>query len=88
MRTKAVAGVRLGVAAALVVLALHVGFARVFGPGGLRPLDAVSLGARPESLNKEYGTRIIISDATRRQLTGRCEVRPLGAVGATGRPSR
>ena len=27
--------------------------------------DAVNLGARLESLNKEYGTRIIISDATR-----------------------
>ena len=26
--------------------------------------DAVNLGARLESLNKEYGTRIIISDAT------------------------
>ena len=30
--------------------------------------DAVNLGARLESLNKEYGTSIIISDATRRQL--------------------
>ena len=27
--------------------------------------DAVNLGARLESLNKQYGTRIIISDATR-----------------------
>ena len=33
--------------------------------------DAVNLGSRLESLNKQYGTRIIISDATRRQLTGR-----------------
>ena len=30
--------------------------------------DAVNLGARLESLNKQYGTRIIISDATRQQL--------------------
>ena len=30
--------------------------------------DAVNLGSRLESLNKEYGTRIIISDATRSRL--------------------
>ena len=33
--------------------------------------DAVNLGSRLESLNKQYGTRIIISDATRERLTGR-----------------
>ena len=32
--------------------------------------DAVNLGSRLESLNKEYGTRIIISDATRVRLKG------------------
>ena len=33
--------------------------------------DAVNLGSRLESLNKQYGTRIIISDATDERLTGR-----------------
>ena len=31
--------------------------------------DAVNLGSRLESLNKQYGTRIIISDATRERLS-------------------
>ena len=38
--------------------------------------DNVNLGARLESLNKDYDTRIIISDATRRQLKGRYEFVP------------
>jgi adenylate cyclase len=47
--------------------------------------DAVNLGARLESLNKEYGTRIIISDATRQQLVGEYELRPLGDVVVKGK---
>jgi len=47
--------------------------------------DAVNLGARLESLNKDYGTRIIISDATRARLTGRFDVRPLGDVVVKGK---
>ena len=47
--------------------------------------DAVNLGARLESLNKEFGTRIIISDATRRQLKGQYELRPLGDVVVKGK---
>ena len=47
--------------------------------------DAVNLGARLESLNKEYGTRIIISDATRRQLRTPRELRPLGSVVVKGK---
>ena len=47
--------------------------------------DAVNLGARLESLNKEYGTRIIISEATRRGLTGRFDLRPLGEVVVKGK---
>jgi adenylate cyclase len=47
--------------------------------------DAVNLGSRLESLNKEYGTRIIISDATRSRLTGAYAVRPLGDVVVKGK---
>ena len=47
--------------------------------------DAVNLGARLESLNKEYGTRIIISDATQSRLSGRYELRPLGEVVVKGK---
>lgn len=47
--------------------------------------DAVNLGARLESLNKEYGTRIIISEATREALKGRYDIRPLGAVVVKGK---
>jgi adenylate cyclase len=47
--------------------------------------DAVNLGARLESLNKQYGTRIIISDATRQRLTGRYLVKALGDVVVKGK---
>jgi len=47
--------------------------------------DAVNLGARLESLNKEYGTRIIISAATRTLLTETFDLKPLGGVVVKGR---
>ena len=47
--------------------------------------DAVNLGARLESLNKDYGTRIIISEATRAQLKGRYDIHPLGDVIVKGK---
>jgi adenylate cyclase len=47
--------------------------------------DAVNLGSRLESLNKQYGTRIIISEATRARLNGRYELRPLGDVVVKGK---
>ncbi len=47
--------------------------------------DNVNLGARLESLNKDYGTRILISDATRRQLKGQYDLRPLGDVLVKGK---
>ena len=47
--------------------------------------DAVNLGSRLESLNKEFGTRIIISDATRQRLKGEYQFRPLGDVVVKGK---
>ena len=42
--------------------------------------DNVNLGARLESLNKEYGTRIIISEETRGRVKGHYQFRPLGDI--------
>jgi adenylate cyclase len=47
--------------------------------------DNVNLGSRLESLNKDYRTRIIISDATRSKLKGPFTVRPLGDVVVKGK---
>ena len=47
--------------------------------------DNVNLGARLESLNKDYRTRIIISAATRSLLRGRYDMRPLGDVVVKGK---
>ncbi len=47
--------------------------------------DNVNLGSRLESLNKEYQTRIIISDATRSRLTNLYDLRPLGNVTVKGK---
>jgi len=47
--------------------------------------DNVNLGSRLESLNKDYKTRIIISDATRTRLTTPYDVHPLGDVVVKGK---
>ena len=47
--------------------------------------DAVNLGARLESLNKDFGTRIIISESTRAALKGRYDIHPLGEVVVKGK---
>ena len=47
--------------------------------------DNVNLGSRLESLNKDYGSRIIISDASRTQLRGDYDLRPLGDVVVKGK---
>jgi adenylate cyclase len=53
--------------------------------------DNVNLTARLEQLNKDYGTRIIVADSTRRQVAeGMFEFRELGEVAVRGlnRPVR
>jgi adenylate cyclase len=47
--------------------------------------DNVNVGSRLESLNKEYRTRIIISDATRTRLRKPYDLRPLGGVVVKGK---
>lgn len=47
--------------------------------------DNVNLGARLESLNKDYKSRIIISDATRIRLKGNYDIRSLGDVVVKGK---
>ena len=47
--------------------------------------DNVNLGSRLESLNKDFRTRIIISDATRTRLTTEYSTRPLGSVVVKGK---
>jgi adenylate cyclase len=47
--------------------------------------DNVNLGSRLESLNKDFRTRIIISDATRTRLQNDYTVRALGDVTVKGK---
>jgi adenylate cyclase len=47
--------------------------------------DAVNLGSRLESLNKQYSTHIIISDATRNHLKSTYTLKPLGDVVVKGK---
>jgi adenylate cyclase len=47
--------------------------------------DAVNLGSRLESLNKDYGTRILISESTRSQLRTPVPTRLIGPVVVKGR---
>lgn len=47
--------------------------------------DNVNLGARLESLNKDYHTRVIISEATRALLARDYTIRPLGGVKVKGK---
>lgn len=47
--------------------------------------DAVNLGARLESLNKDFGTRLLVSEATRARLKERYDVRALGTVTVKGK---
>ncbi len=47
--------------------------------------DAVNLGSRLESLNKQYSTSIIISEYTKERLKGQYHIEPLGDVTVKGK---
>src|SRR4029079_1469859 len=47
--------------------------------------DAVNLGSRLESLNKEYGTRILIGEETYSRLTRPVRTREIGQVTVKGK---
>jgi len=47
--------------------------------------DAVNLASRLEGANKDYGTSILLSEATVQQLKGRLQVRPVDSVMVKGR---
>ena len=47
--------------------------------------DSVNLGARLEGANKEFGTRILISETTRREAGSAIEVREVDLIGVKGR---
>ena len=47
--------------------------------------DPVNIAARLEALNKEYGTKVLISEETRLQLTIPVDLTPLGSVDIRGR---
>ena len=49
--------------------------------------DAVNLAARLEALNKEFGTRILISEATAAQVEG-FDLQPMGEVQVRGQTAR
>jgi adenylate cyclase len=47
--------------------------------------DSVNVASRLESLNKDYGTNIIVSAATLKRAKGKFRTRDLGAVSVKGR---
>jgi adenylate cyclase len=47
--------------------------------------DAVNVAARIEALNKECGTRLLLSDATRRALDGRLAAAEVGRYELKGK---
>lgn len=72
-------------------IGLHIGPMAVGNMGSAKRFnytvigDSVNLGARLESLNKEYGTEIIISDSLYQQIKDHVETRELGSVKVKGK---
>jgi class 3 adenylate cyclase/CHASE2 domain-containing sensor protein len=50
--------------------------------------DTVNLASRLEGVNKEFGTRTLISESTRRLLTGRHVTRRVGRIAVRGKQDR
>lgn len=46
--------------------------------------ETVNLASRLQSLNKELGSRILLSDVARKEVEGHFEFRPLGAIPIRG----
>jgi len=79
-----------GLSAFVVRIGIHVGDAIIGIVGSSERMEYTSLGtsvnlaSRLEGLNKEYGTRILVSDAVRRRAEHAFHFKPIASVTAKG----